>query len=206
MDRRTFLLASGAALLPLGGRARPLFARELADPPLPPVTLSWDTVEERKAWSAELLAAAALHKAELDRGNPDLFIPGYLQLTPEQQLKFWAELVIGVAKFESSWKPHVIFHEPPPLGIDSVGLLQLSYEDQSAYGLEPLSRSQKSLENPLVNLRCGVKIMARLVARDAVVARGKGKQSRGAARYWSVLREGHHVEEIRARTKLQLGL
>jgi hypothetical protein len=84
--------------------------------------------------------------------------------------------------------------------------LQLSYEDQAAYGLESLNRDQRSLEDPLVNLRCGTRIMARLVARDAVVARGTGKHSRGTARYWSVLRQGHHVEEIRTRTKLQLGL
>jgi hypothetical protein len=39
-----------------------------------------------------------------------------------------------------------------------------------------------------------------------VVASGKGSKSRGAARYWSVLREGHHIDEIKARTKKQLGL
>ncbi|HEX8693783.1 MAG TPA: transglycosylase SLT domain-containing protein [Longimicrobium sp.] len=169
-------------------------------------TLSWDTKEERKAWSAELLKAIAAHKADLDSGRPDDFIAGYQKLTPEQQVKFWAELIIGMAKFESSWNPHTIYHEPPPLGIDSVGLLQLSYEDQPSYALEPLDREKKSLEDPLVNLRCGVKIMARLLAKDHVVASGKGSKSRGAARYWSVLREGHHIDEIKARTKKQLGL
>ncbi|HEX6371320.1 MAG TPA: transglycosylase SLT domain-containing protein [Longimicrobium sp.] len=170
------------------------------------ISLSWDAVEARKAWSAELLNAVRAHKAELDLGNPEAFIPGYNQLTADQQLKFWGELIVAMAKFESGWKPNVIFHEPAPLNIDSVGLLQLSYEDQPNYKLEPLDRAKKSLEDPLVNLRCAVKIMARLVAKDRVVASGAKKQSRGAARYWSVLREGHKVDQIKALTRTHLGL
>jgi Transglycosylase SLT domain len=170
------------------------------------ISLSWDDVEKRKAWSAELVSAVRNRKADLDLGNPEAFIPGYGQLTADQQLKFWGELIVAMAKFESSWKPDVIFHEPPPLGIDSVGLLQLSYEDEPNYDLEPLDRARKSLEDPLVNLRCAVKIMAKLVKKDGVVARGAKEQPRGAARYWSVLREGHHVDEIKARVKQQLGL
>lgn len=170
------------------------------------IALSWDTAAERKPWSAELVKAVRAHKADLDLGNPDAFIPGYAKLGADQQVRFWAELIIGMAKFESGWKPHVIFHEPPPLGIDSVGLLQLSYEDQPNYKLEPLDRAKKSLEDPLVNLRCAVKIMAKLLTKDRVVASGAKKQSRGAARYWSVLREGHHIDEIKARTKKELGL
>jgi hypothetical protein len=170
------------------------------------LVLSWDTKAERKAWSAELVKAVEAHKADLDRGNPDGFIPGYTGLSADQQVKFWAELIIGMAKFESAWKPNTIYHEPPPLNIDSVGLLQLSYEDQPGYKLEPLDRAKRSLEDPLINLRCAVKIMAKLVAKDGVVAAGAGKKSRGAARYWSVLREGHRIDEIKARTKKQLGL
>ena len=82
-----------------------------------------------------------------------------LRDTAPRQIKFWAELFIAIARFESNWRPHEIFHEPPPLGVDSVGLLQLSYEDEPVYRLEHLDRNVKSLEDPLVNLRCGVKIM-----------------------------------------------
>lgn len=169
-------------------------------------TLSWDTVEERKAWSAELLAAIAKHKAALDSGNPESFISGYNKLPPEQQVKFWAELVIAMAKFESNWDPHAIFPEPAPLNIDSVGLLQLSYEDRWNYKLEPLDLEKKSLEDPLVNLRCGIVIMAKLLSKDHLVASGTGKQSRGAARYWSVLRTGTKLNKIKAHVKKELGL
>lgn len=170
------------------------------------IALSWDTEAERKAWSAELLKSIRAHKADLDLGNPDAFIPGYVKLSPDQQVTFWAELIISMAKHESNWNPQTKYLEPAPLNIYSVGLLQLSYEDQPAYKLEPLDKEKKSLEDPLVNLRCGVKIMARLVSKDGVVASGTKKQSRGAARYWSVLRTGAKLDQIKARTKKHLGL
>ena len=171
-------------------------------------TLSWDSNPERKAWSSQLLESVASAKHELERGNPELFAPGYSGLGAQAQIKFWAELFVAMAKFESSWKPHEIFHEPPPLGVDSVGLLQLSYEDEPRYHLEHLDRNAKSLEDPLVNLRCGVKIMSTLVAKDAVIASSDGGKHRGGARYWSVLRAGagHHLDEIRAAARAAVGL
>jgi transglycosylase-like protein with SLT domain len=171
-------------------------------------TLSWDTVAERKAWSRQLLGSIETMKTELDRGQPNLFAPRYSTLDVSGQVKFWAEFFIAIARFESSWKPHEIFHEPPPLGVDSVGLLQLSYEDEPVYHLEHLDRAGKSLEDPLVNLRCGVKIMATLVAKDGVVAATVDGKHRGGARYWSVLRAGgrHHLEEIRRHAMTSVGL
>jgi hypothetical protein len=67
-------------------------------------------------------------------------------------------------------------------------------------------RSVMSLENPLVNLRCGVKIMSILVAKDGVVASSEGRKHRGGARYWSVLLAGHHIDEIRTAAKAAAGL
>ena len=109
----------------------------------------------RKAWSAQLLTSVGNSIARLEQGNPDAFISGYSTLSPVLPIKFWAELLIAVAKFESSWNPNDIFSEPPPLTEASIGLLQLSYQDQSSYNLEPLSQAARSLQDPLVNLRCG---------------------------------------------------
>jgi uncharacterized membrane protein YphA (DoxX/SURF4 family) len=58
----------------------------------------------------------------------------------------------------------------------------------------------------LVNLRCGVKIMSTLVAKDHIVAASGGGKHHGGARYWSVLRDGHHVEEIRKAARTAVGL
>ena len=114
----------------------------------------------------------------------------------------WAALFAAIAYYESGYDPHSIFKEAS--GQNSVGLLQLSYEDQRAYGLEPLDRKARSLEDPLVNLRCGVRIMANLVARDHVIAGGSSlKDGRGGGRYWSTLWEGHHLAGIQAMVQRQ---
>jgi soluble lytic murein transglycosylase-like protein len=162
------------------------------------IALSWDN-GHRQAWSAQLIASIRESMSQLEQGNPDSFVSGYSSLSAELRIKFWAELLIAVAKFESDWNPNEIFHEPPPLSVDSIGLLQLSYQDHAHYNLEPLSPAAKSLQDPLVNLRCGVKIFATLVSRDKTIASG----NHGAAAYWSTLRPGHkhHLEEIKTRIK-----
>jgi Transglycosylase SLT domain len=173
--------------------------------PGPAISLSWDD-QSRRPWSVTLLASIQNAMPKLTLGNPNSFLNGYDNLTTDLQLKFWGELVVAIAKFESSWNPHDIFHEPPPLSIDSVGLLQLSYEDQSAYNLEPLSESQKSLEDPSINLRCGVTILAALIAKDRTVASSLSGRYRGGAVYWSTLRAGHKVDQILSITRRNLGL
>lgn len=168
-------------------------------------SLSWEKNHpERATWSQQLIASVQQYKARLDAGNPEGFIAGYDRLTPAMQIRFWAELIIAMSKFESGWDPHNLFHEPPPLGVDSIGLLQLSYEDEPNYHLEHLQKAAKDLENPLINLRCGLKIFSDLLARDGTVTRLVNQRFRGGAAYWSVIREGsgHHLAEIQALTKL----
>ena len=97
---------------------------------------------------------------------------------------------MAVAKFESDWNPKNVFHEPPPLGVNSIGLLQLSLVDQTHFDLTPHIDDEDELKKPLVNLEWGVKIFAHLLARDGIVASGTGNNSRGAARYWPTLRAG----------------
>jgi hypothetical protein len=159
-------------------------------------TLSWDNDPIRKTWSAELLKSVEAAKPLLDQANAEAFIKGYGELEPPFQLKFWAELMVAISWHESKWKPDEIYHEPPPLNVDSVGLLQLSCEDEKPYGLEPLSRTAKSLQDPLVNIRRGVTIIAKLVSHDKVVESSSRKKFGGASRYWSVIRQGRHLEDI----------
>jgi hypothetical protein len=52
-----------------------------------------------------------------------------------------------------------------------------------------------------VNIRCGVRIMQTLLDQDGVVASSINGKYRGAARYWSVLRAGHKVDQIIALTR-----
>jgi len=186
----------------------------LPPPPEPapkpePIVLSWDRSPQRAEWSRALIDAIRSRKSDLDAGHPDDFIPGYAQLSSEGQVKFWAEFVIAIAKYESTWDPHAHFKEPPPLKVESVGLLQIAYEDDKEYHFDPpLDRNAKSLEDPATNLRCGVAILAQLVSHDGTVAAGKGDHSRGAARFWAVLREGksHKLAAIKALTKKHSGI
>ena len=85
-------------------------------------------------------------------------------------------------------------------------MLQLSYEDEPNHHLEHLDRAAKSLEDPLVNLRCGVQIMSNLVSKHGVVASSNGNQHRGGAAYWSVLRAGHKIDDIRKAATAAVGL
>jgi Transglycosylase SLT domain len=184
-------------------------------PPPPPepkresIALSWDNAPERVAWSHALIDAIRSRKSDLDAGHPDDFIPGYAQLSSEDQVKFWAEFVIAIAQYESTWNPHAHFKEPPPLKVTSIGLLQIAYEDDKEYHFDPpLDREAKSLEDAATNLRCGVTILAKLVSHDGAVVGGKGDHSRGAARFWAVLRDGksHKLAAIRALTKKNAGI
>lgn len=164
-----------------------------------PAVLSWESPRhpDRATWSRELLQSIRAHKAQLDQGNPEAYLAGYQQLDAAHQLKFWGELMVAMAQFESSWNPHARYREAN--GQDSVGLFQLSYANARDYAWEPVSEERASLEDPLVNIRCAVIVLAHLVAQNHVVASSEGGRHQGGARYWSVLRAGarHKFNEIR---------
>lgn len=181
---------------------------EPAPPPPPPPpppellvqALAWeDGTPERAAWSAELRKQVANNLTSLSKASDMAgFCPAYASLSNDQKVEVLADLMVGIARYESNYDPHQIYHEPPPLGVDSVGLFQLSYEDGFTWCM--LDRASKSLEDPLNNIRCAVPKMARLVAKDKVLAGGStNANALGLARYWSVMRlgAGHHVDDIR---------
>jgi hypothetical protein len=176
-------------------------------PPVPvPGRLSWETSDhpERRNWSMRLTSLVGQSKTKLDQGNPNAFIAGYSGLSNPMQVKFWAEMLVAIAKFESAWKPTDVYHES--FGVNSVGLLQLSFQDGANYHLTPPIGSEEGLKDPLLNLTWGAAIFSRWLARDKVVASGSGDASRGSARYWSTMRTGHKVEFIKALTKKNVGL
>ena len=162
-------------------------------------SLSWESTRhpERANWSRELMASVTAHKAQLDQGNPEGYLAGYNALPPERQIKFWCELLIAMAQFESSWNPRSRYQEAN--GHFSVGLFQLSYSNSQDYRWEAISEARASLEDPLVNIRCAVIVLSHLVAQNHVVAASEGTRHQGGARYWAVLRGGarHKFNEIR---------
>ncbi len=96
-----------------------------------------------------------------------------------------AQMMSIMAKYESNFDPRSVYHEPPPLGVDSIGLFQLSIESEKT--LCSL-KSKEDLKDPELNIRCAVKVLAKWVDKDGVLYGGQKNAWRGGSRYWSVLR------------------
>jgi hypothetical protein len=115
------------------------------------------------------------------------FCPSYAHIPDPAKLEVLAAMAVAIAKFESGYDPSEHYHEP--MGYDSIGLFQLSYEDHFSWCR--MDRATRSLEDPIVNIQCAVGEMTRLVARDGVIAAGaNSSDARGLARYWSTVRLG----------------
>lgn len=168
--------------------------------------LPWEAGHpERKPWTDLLIKLVPGLLSKFERASDvNEFFPNYYALTTRARVRAWASLICAMTKYESSYNPHSIYHEPPPLGVDSIGLLQLSYEDEANYkslgSPFPLNKSNKDLEDPIKNLEMGAKILAHWIEKDGCIT---SENNHGGARYWSVLRYGpkHRLAQIKAITK-----
>ena len=134
----------------------------------------------------------------------EIFCPKYRTLKDAQRLNFWGQLIVGIAKFESSWNPTSSSTEYLMSGTDSVtkkrivseGLLQISYQDEKNYRIDcgfdwekdkKLSKHdpKKTILDPYLNLNCGIQIFAQQLKR---IRRIVAKEHRGL--YWAVLYNG----------------
>lgn len=161
-------------------------------PPAPsnPVKISWEQYPENKLWSdfAYNLLDKELFTSFDKAQDATQFCPKYQSLTRQQKIYVWVELLSTVSKYESSWKPATVFNEPAPLNYPSIGLLQLSYEDHAGYPYCP-AKGGKDLKDPLVNLDCGMRILANQVNK-------KGKIILSSGVYWSTLKSGGTYSKI----------
>jgi hypothetical protein len=166
--------------------------------------LDWEKDHpERAAWSQALRQSFA---AELPRiGVPaDIgdYCPAYAQLDAAGRVEALSVMAVAIARRESSYKPDTVYHEPPPLGVDSIGLFQLSYEDGFTWC--SLDKASNSLMDPVNNITCAVGKMSRLIESGGVVASGaQVSGGKGLARYWSVIQDGsgHFKSEIQAKVR-----
>lgn len=145
-------------------------------------TLSWKNSEWDKALYKELVILEPLFSKAKDITT---FCPKYNDLTPDQKLHALGEFMVAIAFYESGFNPSSKYMEPPPLGYESIGLYQLSYEDNKGYPDCKLNRASKNLEDPAQNIRCASIIMQKLL-KDGQITSADFK--RGLARYWSVTR------------------
>lgn len=181
--------------------------------PLPPTTctvaLDWDVNHpERKAWSDFVynLIQGQLFDT-FDRAlDATRLRPDYASLSKSQRSAVWAEMIVGLAKFESDYSPVARYTETT-MGIDPItnnqvvseGLLSLSYQDKQGYpfcqfdwskdkDLSPTDPT-KTILQPLINLDAGVRIMARQIEHT-------GKVILSSDVYWSTLRDGGKYSKV----------
>jgi len=105
----------------------------------------------------------------------------------------WARFVKAMAKAESNWNPNTFYVEKTIFdrhgkNVVSRGLLQISMESANGYGCN--IKEARELHDPETNIKCGLKIMDKLIRRDGQVMGKKDGKWVGLSRYWSVLREG----------------
>lgn len=139
--------------------------------------MGWDARPEAAVWTASTLAAVARYDGVLAGAVPGdikAWCPGYANNGLAERRAFWAGLLSALAKPESSWNPRASGG-----GGRYIGLLQISPQTARANGCAATSAG--ALKDGSANLACGVKIMARQVAQDSVVA-GNGR--RGLGRDW----------------------
>lgn len=140
----------------------------------------WRRVRDNRAWTDTVLRIVRkrLDDFEQARDKED-FCPGYSKATRHQKEVCWLRLIGALVMFESSFNPREAFQEPD--GAWSVGLMALSPGECSE------AMTVKDLQNPIKNLTCGVNKMAFFISRHGFI--NGPKSARGAAAYWSVLRD-----------------
>lgn len=148
-----------------------------------PTRTTWTQVLFKNIQSSEL--------AQLELADASILGADYHKMTEDARIRRWCELCCRITLYESGYNPLSVYHEPPPLGADSIGLFQLSYEDQKNYDLPiAISKSNNDLKNALINIDVAVFIMKQLVTENGRLAGMVDGKWHGLARYWSTMRDG----------------
>ncbi len=189
-------------------------------------SLNWENTTEahpeRKPWSAQIKKSLGVSRADIEKAS-DLtsFCPKYFSLSAADREKALGELIVGMAYYESGYKPETIYREcsktkcqygggcrvhetygycmkggdPLENGlVVSRGLLQLSLLSSKGYKCD-VSKPEH-LNDPIKNLACGVNILQRQVIRTGKIT--------GASNYWAVIKGSYtnnKISEIQARVK-----
>ena len=171
----TLRLAIILGFLALSGCSDGVFVDRTKDDAQP--AMGWDARPEAAAWTSATLAAVARYDGVLAGAVPGdikAWCPGYAKNGLEERRAFWAGVLSALAKPESGWNPSASGG-----GGRYIGLLQISPQTARGYGCEATTAA--ALKDGAANLTCGVRIMARQLAQDGVVA-GNGR--RGLGRDW----------------------
>ena len=185
------------------------------------ISVTWDKkIKSGKDWS-EIIYSVINHEEPryLEPNivqDIEIFCPNYRVITKNQRLNFWGQFFAALAEHESSWNPTSRYVEKNFKNKDSVtkesvvseGLLQLSYQDEKSYGLNcgfdwakdrllSPKDPRKTIFNPYLNLRCGMKIMMHQLKKYGRLTLEKNV-------YWAVIKKNGQfskIDKISATTK-----
>lgn len=182
--------------------------------------LLWEkSIRIAKQWSQMVYTVITREERsllEIDAANDvKTFCPRYRSLNVSQRLNFWGQFIAALALPESSWIPtsqmiETTMSKDPVTQkqVRSEGLLQLSYQDEKNYHINCGFNWEKdkllaekdpnrTILDPYLNLRCGIKILAIQLKNKKNIVLSKNV-------YWSVLRQGgkySKISEISKNTK-----
>ncbi len=163
--------ARPTALLPLLLAAACAPVPEAAPPPEALPAMAWDAhAAEGERWTEATLDALEAEGAVLLSSVPQdigTWCPGYVEAEPRERAAFWSGLLSTLARFESTWNPRAVGG-----GGQWFGLVQIAPATARAYGCD--ATTGQALTDGAENLECAVRIAARTVTRDGVVAAGGG--------------------------------
>lgn len=180
----------------------------------PPVAalpvMQWDHHPEAPEWTEATLDALEQEGATLLSLVPQdiaSWCPAYPAAPTEQRAAFWAGLLSALARFESTWNPGAVGG-----GGQWFGLVQIAPATARGYGCD--ATTGDALTDGAANLQCAVRIAARTVPRDGVVASGGGgfaadwgpfanAERRAAMAEWT--RQQDYCAEISAQLQAQAG-
>lgn len=190
------LLLAGCETTSVGGASStaPIFGYPAA---------AWDARPDGRQWTTIANLALDQLAPQLTGVMPtdiDAFCPGYRTASPANRRAFYVALLSEIAREESNFDPAVTFTETivdaQGRRVVSRGLLQLSQESANGYGCEISQAAQ--LHDPATNIQCGVRILARWLERDQLVAGYQSGAWRGASRYWAVFRDRNKLADMQA--------
>ncbi|UOF01542.1 hypothetical protein [Bdellovibrio reynosensis] len=167
--------------------------------------------QDGKQWTSHVLRQLDVIGTDLLDVIPSdyaTWCPNYKNLTYNERKDFWAYLLSQMTRYESGFAPEKFytesFSDSKGKKVISRGLLQLSIESGNAYGCG--FRTSKDVHDPEQNLACGVRILNRWVGKDGRIGGNSGRQWRGGARYWSVLRSssGSYQKIVKATKSISI--
>ena len=128
-------------------------------------------------------------------GDIAQWCPAYGTNGPQERAAFWTGMISALAWHESTHRPGAVGG-----GGKWFGLLQIAPATARGYGCA--ASTGRALQDGPANLRCAVRIMARTVARDGVVALKNGR-SAGVGADWGPMTRRAKREEMAAFAQAQ---